>query len=386
MTGERCSPVRLTGSTPIAGAQATASLVAFQQKSGYDSYGKVQCYNAPLSPDAKAAYVAALKYLTAKDSRNKFSLGNRTFVFWSSSNEAAAQELEACFFSFLSNSKEDDPNANIEKLKKNLKSIWSGLAPSTDEDRFYILGMAPNAARIAVVYWNELSLKEFSGLLLRHFEDMEIVDGRKEKKPYMGIYSMLSAVTLGGKPSDVQPNLPEAVLKSVVGGYAYTFPLYASCLRRIRAELSETTCFSITRMAIIKAYINRLPNNNNKLSVMLDTSNTNVGYLCGRLFAVLEKIQEDANNMHTIRERYMSAASATPATVFATLLNLSSHHSEKLKEGSQIWFKTLKGEIVAALPANGFPTHLDLQDQGRFFVGYYHQRQDLYTKKTDNNE
>ena len=135
------------------------------------------------------------------------------------------------------------------------------------------------------------------------------------------------------------------------------------------------------RAAIIKAYLNRLNENNNhkKLDVMLDKENQ--GYLCGRLFAVLDKIQEDANGIHSIRERYMNAASATPSMVFATVLNLSTHHIEKLNPGGQVFYEKLKQEIISKLDAKGFPPHLNLQDQGRFFVGYYHQRQDLFMNK-----
>ena len=116
---------------------------------------------------------------------------------------------------------------------------------------------------------------------------------------------------------------------------------------------------------------------------MLDKENTNLGYICGRLFAVLEYTQKSANNINTIRERYMNAASATPAAVFATLLNLNLHHVEKLEnEGRKVFIETLKQEIVSLIPANGLQAHLDLQDQGRFFVGYYHQMQDFYTKKS----
>lgn len=114
---------------------------------------------------------------------------------------------------------------------------------------------------------------------------------------------------------------------------------------------------------------------------MLDKENLNQGYLCGRLFAVLDKIQEDANGIHTVRERYMNAASATPAMVFATILNLSTHHLEKLNVGKQVYFEKLKQEIISKLDADGFPAHLVLQDQGRFFVGYYHQRQDFFIGK-----
>lgn len=208
---------------------------------------------------------------------------------------------------------------------------------------------------------------------------MEIIDGRKEKKPYMGIKDMLSAVTRDGKQSEVTPNLPEAVTKSIFQGLPYPYTLFSACIRRIRAESSVR----ITRIAILKAYLNRI-NNNDEIKTMLDKNNTNQGYLCGRLFAVLDKIQEDASQKHSIRERYMNAASSTPASVFATILNLSSHHSEKLQnEGKKISYEKLKQEIITKISAEGFPAYLDLQDQGRFFVGYYHQREDFFTKKEE---
>ena len=122
------------------------------------------------------------------------------------------------------------------------------------------------------------------------------------------------------------------------------------------------------------------------MEIMLDKRNTNQGYLCGRLFAVLDRIQEDANGISSIRERYMNAASSTPSSVFATILNLSSHHLENLSnEGKKVFYEKLKQEIIDKISSDGFPAHLDLQDQGRFFVGYYHQRQDFFNKKEENS-
>lgn len=195
----------------------------------------------------------------------------------------------------------------------------------------------------------------------------------------MGIRKIISSVTLGGKMSDATPNLPEAVVKSIFQGVPYPATLYSACIRRVRAEQELT----ITRAAILKAYLNRQNNNDKKIGTMLDKENCNQGYLCGRLFAVLDKIQEDANHIRSIRERYMNGVSATPAAVFATILNLSVHHSEKLDEKRRIYFEKLKQEIINKISANGFPSHLDLQDQGRFFVGYYHQIQDFYTSKKE---
>ena len=379
--GKHGPSVDTTTATMIPGSQATAKLVAFQVNSGYDSYGKTKCGNAPISEEAEFAYTTALNSMLQKGSRNKFMLGSRTFVFWASNNNEASMETEESLFELLGFSEDanDDPNAKIMKVRRVFESIYSGVLKTGLDDKFYILGLAPNSARIAVVYWSETTLKDFAEKILKHFSDMEIHDTRKDKKPYMGIREIISSVTLGGKMSDATPNLPEAVVKSIFQGLPYPATLYSACLRRIRAEQKLT----ITRAAIIKAYLNRQSNNNKKIDIMLDKDNNNQGYLCGRLFAVLDKIQEDANNISSIRERYMNAASATPSAVFATILNLSVHHSGKLEEGRRIYFEKLKQEILDKVSANGFPTHLDLQDQGRFFVGYYHQRQDFFTSKKE---
>ena len=388
VSGEKGTIVETTTATMIAGSQATAKLVSFQTNSGYDSYGKSKGGNAPISEEAEFAYTTALNHLLESNSRNKFIIGSRTFVFWASKNNEAGQKAEESIFNLFGFSEqEDDPNRNIEQVRKVFQAIYEGKIRTTSDDTFYILGLAPNSARIAVIYWAEVPLKDFAGTICKHFEDMEVVDSRLEKKPYMSLRNILSAVTLGGKISDATPNLPDAVVKSIFQGIPYPQSLFASCIRRIRAESSEKDKNSvhITRAAIIKAYLNRI-DKNQIIQVMLDKDNTNQGYLCGRLFAVLDKIQEEANNQHSIRERYMNSASSTPATVFSTILNLSNHHIENLKsEGRKIYFEKLKQEIMSKIYADGFKAQLDLQDQGRFFIGYYHQRQDFFIKGEENN-
>lgn len=391
ITGVKEKPVNTTYSSFILGGKSNAKLVAFQVNSGYDSYGKKMGLNAPISEEAEFKYTTALLKLLSKNSRNKFRIGDRSFVFWASSNNEASEQTEESLFDLLGYTEEevDDPNAKIEQVRKVFTAIYSGSLKTSLEDRFYILGLAPNSARIAVVYWSESSLREFAGKILQHFKDMEIIDTRKEGKPYMGIKDMLAAVTLSGKQSEATPNLPEAIVNSIFQGTTYPFTLFSACIRRIRAESCshDKKAIRIARMAIIKAYLNRTNSNNQKIEIMLDKSNTNQGYLCGRLFAVLDKIQEDANGISSIRERYMNAASATPASVFATILNLSSHHMEKLtNDGKKIFFEKMKQEIMDKIPATGFPAHLNLQDQGRFFIGYYHQRQEFFTKKEEENK
>ena len=388
VTGVQGELVDTTTATMIQGSQATAKLVAFQVNSGYDSYGKEKCGNAPISHEAELAYTTALNTMLRRDSRNKFTVGNRTFVFWASSNDKAAEQAEESLFDLLgySEEKKDNPNAKIEQVRKVFTAIYSGSLSTSLEDRFYILGLAPNSARIAVVYWSETPLRDFAGKILRHFDDMEIIDTRKDRKPYMGIKDILSAVTLGGKQSEATPNLPESIIKSIFLGTPYPYTLLSACIRRIRAESGDGNAARITRIAIIKAFLNRQNVNDKRMEIMLDKRNTNQGYLCGRLFAVLDRIQEDANGISSIRERYMNAASSTPSSVFATILNLSSHHLENLSnEGKKVFYEKLKQEIIDKISSDGFPAHLDLQDQGRFFVGYYHQRQDFFNKKEENS-
>ena len=322
-------------------------------------------------------------------SNNKFDIGNRTFVFWASSQSEEAKEVEESVFDMFHFSKEDNPDKGILKVKNAFETIYSGKTDFNKDGWFYIMGIYPaNKARIAVSYWSELPLKVFVGFILAHFKDMEIVC-RFDNQNYLSLYSILKAVTferkIFGEDSNLQPNLTESVVKSILQGLPYPFSLFSSCIRRIRAESGkEKDPIDTTRAAIIKAYLNRKVNDNQKkIEVMLDKENTNQGYLCGRLFAVLDKIQDEANNQHSIRERYMNSASATPAAVFATILNLSYHHSEKLNEGRKVWFEKIKQEIVDKISSDGFPAHLDLQDQGRFFVGYYQQTQWFYTKKEE---
>lgn len=386
ITGVKEKPVNTTYSSFILGGKSNAKLVAFQVNSGYDSYGKKMGLNAPISEEAEFKYTTALLKLLSKNSRNKFRIGDRSFIFWASSNSEAAEQTEGSLFDLLGYTEEevDDPNAKIEQVRKVFTAIYSGSLKTSLEDRFYILGWAPNSARIAVVYWSECSLKEFAGKILCHFEDMKIKDTRIDKKPYMGIKSMLAAVTLNGKQSEATPNLPEAVVKSIFQGTPYPFTLFSACIRRIRAESGNKDAIRIARMAIIKAYLNRINDNNKKIETMLDKSNTNQGYLCGRLFAVLENLQYAANKQDSIRSGYMNAASSTPSAVYPTILKLSNSHYSKLakdKKGLAIYFDNQKKEIMAQI--SDFPDTLDLSDQGRFFLGYYHQKNHEENKETE---
>ena len=271
ITGKTGKPVDTTYNTFIVGGKSNGKLVSFQISSGYDSYGKEKGLNATISEEAEFKYTTALLKMLARDSRNKFMIGDRTFLFWASSNSDACKEAEASLFDFLgfADVDKDNPNTRIEQVRKVFRSIYSGILKSNSKDKFYILGLAPNAARIAVVYWSETTLKDFACMIIRHFDDMEIIDTRQNKRPYFGLKDILGAVTLGGKHTDATPNLPDAVVKSIFQGLPYPQTLYASAIRRIRAEQEVAPYGNPCRIAIIKAYLNRLNNNNIKIKVMV---------------------------------------------------------------------------------------------------------------------
>lgn len=274
ITGEKCIPVTTFSKIKI-GKYSDTKLISFQKGSGYDSYGKEQGDNAPISEEAEFKCSTALKKLLEYGSRNKFDIGNRSFVFWASSQSREAHEVEDSIFNMFGFSK-DDPDNGIEKVRKSFEAIFNGRSRLNIDGWFYILGIYPaNKARIAVSYWAEIPLMDFVVFILDHFSDMEIISGNSSPN-YMGVNSMLRAITLDGKifgeDAILQPNLAESVVKSILQGLPYPQTLFSSCIRRIRAESSnENNPISTTRAAIIKAYLNRLNDNEQKIKVMLGT-------------------------------------------------------------------------------------------------------------------
>lgn len=391
ITGKPCEPVESSSPTPIPGSQATARLVSFQVNSGYDSYGKQKGLNAPVSKEAEACYTTALNRLLDKGSRNRYIIGNRTFVFWGSSDSEASVMAENSLASVFKESgngpdesEEDDPNVRIEAVRQAFKSIYSGDVPGALTDRFYILGLAPNSARIAVTLWSDSTLRDFASNMLKHHDDMEIADTRMDKRPYTGLYSILRTIAVHGKVSDIKSNLPEAIMKSIVERRPYPYSLLQQVILRIRAEHKVGT----VRAAIIKAYLNRIDmNKQNQFTVMLNKEEENLGYLCGRLFAVFEYTQRKALGISSVADKYLGAAMTAPAMVFPTLLRLTMHHLNKMDQPkSRSYIEMIRNEIHAKMPTCMYPARLDIYNQGSFSVGYHHQMTDLYASKAKENQ
>lgn len=385
ITGEESVLARLHSSTPIIGTKSNASLVGFQTSSGYDSYGKSQSYNAPVSVKAEMAYTKALNYLI-KSKTNKFRLGGDTVVFWVE-KKSKEYDLESSISAFFSNDYEsDNPDRCVIEVKNLLSAIYTGKLEDVDS-RFYVLCLSPNIARISVRFWETGTVAVFAARIKQHFNDLEIVLPPNEPE-YLNLYQILSSIALNGKMDNLAPNLIGSVAQSILKGLPYPATLQQQCIRRIRAERK----IGPRRAAILKAILNRknrYVNGNEEVSVALDRSITNSGYLLGRLFAVLEMIQKDTHPglNSTITDRFYGAASSNPSTVFTQLMRLNQHHMSSYEN---IGLKTARekelGEIMIKI--NSFPAHLDLNEQSFFAIGYYHEKQSFYekTNKTDKLE
>ena len=381
ITGKKAPIAILNSTIAIPGGKNKAKLVSFQKKSGYDSYYKEQGMNAPISKEAEAAYSTALNSLLEKDSSNKYRLHDTSVVFWSQK----PTKLEQCVSFIFAPPPKDNPDKNTEVIRDFLKSPFSGILNDEDKTPFYVLGLSLNAlVRISVRFWRQGTVGEFANHIRQHFEDLEIIKS-KNQRVYFSLFNLLTQVASLNKMENLPPSLASDLSQSIWDNQPYPTTLQMQCLIRIKADRNITSI----RAAILKAYLNRKFRNHNnppkEIQMALDLENKNQAYLCGRLFAILEKIQSDAipGANSTIKERYYGAASTTPTTVFGRLLSLSRHHLAKFDTGKSVYYEKLLQSVITDLDSNGLPKYLSMDDQSRFAIGYYHQREDLYKTTTD---
>lgn len=392
VTGDSAPVQRLhTAIKGVWGAQTSgANVVSFNARA-FESYGKTerQGENAPVSQAAAFAYTTALNHLLRKDSTQRIQVGDASTVFWADRDS----EFESAAANIFGEPPKDDPDRGARAVQALFSAMQSGkLGGLDDNNRFHVLGLAPNAARISVRFYHCLPLRDLAARILQHFKDLELARGPNDAQ-YPSLFRLLAAVAVQNKADNIPPNLGGAIVDAVFAGSDVPYPSLwlNAAVGRCRAEQTV----NYLRAAAIKACLNRQirrasnPDSDRltekEFLPMLDLSNTNPAYRLGRLFAALEKIQEEASPglNATIRDRYYGAASSTPVAVFTTLLRLKNSHLKKLSVGRAMWFEKLLGEILSSV--TDFQKHLPLPDQGRFALGYYHQRQDFFTKKSDNS-
>lgn len=384
VTGEQDTPSTLhTAIKGVLGAQSVGANIVSFNLAPFQSYGKKQGANAPVGKSAMFAYTTALNALLARDSKQKIQIGDASTVFWAEKKT----KFETDFLMFFSEPAKDDPQANIQSIRTLLESPKTGEYYSGDQDiKFYVLGLSPNAARISIRFWFPGTIRQFSENIRQHFQDLEIEKPTYEQ-PYYSLWRLLLQTAVQGKTENILPSCSGDLMQSVLLGKPYPQSILQSVLRRIRSDTDQRV--TPIRASLIKAYLNRYLRNHprldeKELAMALDTNQPSVGYQLGRLMATLGKIQEEANpNINaTITDRYYGAACSTPVSVFPTLMRLDRHHLAKLENlGRKVYFEQLLEEIVSHF--SEFPTHLNLHEQGRFAVGFYHQRQGFYTKKVN---
>ncbi|MCB7062581.1 type I-C CRISPR-associated protein Cas8c/Csd1 [Enterocloster citroniae] len=389
VTGKRAEISRIhTVIRGVQGAQSSgAALVSFNAPS-FESYGKEQSFNAPVGKYAMFAYTTALNYLLSQQ-KYIFMLGDTTILFWAEDGEEIYQDL------FMGSMEPTEDNQEV--LRGIFSNLQEGRGIDVDgiqvnpEQKFYILGLSPNAARLSVRFFYQNHFGTILSNIKKHYEQMEIVRPNWDKIEFPGVWRVLfETVNQKSKEKKPQPNMAASVFESVLSGKKYPESLYSNVMIRIRAEQGRITR---GRAAIVKACLIR--NHGKQWTeegsfVGLNEQCKDVAYVLGREFAVLEAIQEDANPgiNATIKDRYFNSACAAPASVFPILLKLKNSHIRKLETGRRIFYeKMLTGlqgmiEVENDQPA-AFPRRLSLEEQGMFILGYYHQVQKRFEKKEE---
>ena len=370
----------------VAGGNAQAPLVSFD-KDAFCSYGKKQAFNAPVSEDAAFRYGAALNALL--DGPMKFKhriiLADATVAFWTD-QPCLTEDIFARFASRGAGSAlraESQDEGLLRKLGVFLGALRQGTERYGEVDeypdghRFHLLALSPNQGRVAVRSFMQGSVRQLLDNLRRHYRDTGIErqygEGSKHPDPeFPPIWMLLRQTARESK--EIPPILAGPLLRAVLTGTRYPDGLYAAVLRRMRADREV----NYVRACIMKGWLVR--NNKQEVSMSLDTERADPAYRLGRLFAALEKVQEDALGSvnASIRDRFYGAASATPGSVFPRLLRTYQHHLAKCDGGLKVIREKLVQEIVG--PMVDFPAHLNLAEQGLFALGYYHQRQAFFKK------
>lgn len=406
VTGKQTEIARIHGLIKgVPGAQSSgASLIGFNAPA-FLSYGKEQSYNAPVGEEAVYGYTTALNYLiNTKDIKGypfRSAIGDTMVVYWSESGKEEYQNA----FADISEPTLDNQEIirgvfeNLEKGGEiDVEGVLSGISP---DEKFYILGLTPNAARLSVRFFYEDSFGNILRHLKEHYDRMEVVRPAMDSIEYLGTWRMLQEI-VNKKSRDKKPpdNIGGAAFKAILSGNRYPETLYQAVLQRITAEQDDPDAriYKITRgrAAIIKAYLirNTRLSEKEEITVGLNENSKSIPYNLGRMFAVLEHIQEESadNKINsTIKDRYFNSACATPASIFSILLKLKNSHMKKVERknvGIKINFEKMLTDIQSRFPVTddqmiAYPRRLSLEEQGMFILGYYHQTQKRYEKKSE---
>ena len=385
ITGEQAPLARLHPVVKgVKGAQSSGSSIVSFNLEAFESFGKKQGANAPVSERAAFGYVTALNTLLQSGSRGRIQIGDATTVFWAdaAAGESVAVAAEELFAMMLTEPPAEDREEAVAIADK-LGAIAAGrpleqVAPEVRaETRFHILGLSPNAARLSVRFWYVNTVGEIARRIVEHWRDLRLDPAPWTTPP--SARRLLFETAVQRKADNIPPTLGGSLMRAILTGGRYPRALLAAVVTRIRADRNINSM----RAAICRACLardHRLGFEEEDVPVSLNPDEPNVAYRLGRLFAVYEGVQRAAlggSVNATIKDRYFGAASATPASIFPLLERNSAHHLASLRKGEKgglaHWFEREVDAILAGVDSE-FPRSLRLEDQGRFTLGYHHQR------------
>lgn len=362
----------------VAGANTMGAAIVSFNLDAFSSYGKTQSYNAPVGVRDAFRYTTALNRLLS-DAARRVRIGDATVVFWSDRKTP----VEEWFPEIIDERTEDQ--STVDRIGNFLNAARQGRLGDIVDDPaapFYVLGLSPNASRLNVRFWFPGTVEHLAQRLAMHVSDLEM-GGAREGDPPLIIRSLIYEAMPEGTAANREKQIAQLageVARAVFAGTQYPQALYGGILRRVRADQT----MNHRRAATLKACIvrnARLAGRPKEVPVSLNKDQPDPAYQMGRLFAALEKTQQDAlpGLNKTIKDGYFGTASSTPSSVFPRLIRLHQHHIEKLDGGLRVTRERLMQEICSHI--DRFPAHLSLQQQGMFHIGYYHQRQDFFTSK-----
>lgn len=374
------------------GQTAGGSIVSFNLDA-FESYGHSQGDNAPVSELAAAAYTGALNHFLARDSGHRVQIGDASTVFWADASNAKTADLSESVFAAMVADPADEDTAEARRVGDILERVRRGqplkkVAPELTEGvSFFVLGLAPNAARISVRFWLESDFADLARNYVRFSQDMRIEPPDRNGTP--ALWQYLNETAVLGKRENVPPNLAGEWMRAILSGTAYPTTLLSTALLRIRAD----GIVNARRASILKAVLVRNFGMMEEAPVSLDPTNRNKGYLLGRLFAAYEKAQERALGgvNATIKDKFYGSASAQPRKVFPLLDRGSANHLSKLgktSKGSAVNIGKLIADIMESMSPDDdpFPATLPAAEQALFGLGYYHQRNVFFARKDTSSE
>jgi len=360
------------------GAQSMGGSIVSFNLPAFESYGHEQGANAPISEAAAFAYTSVLNRFLDRGSGHRIQVGDASTVFWAEASDQAsadaAEQTFAALFAADENTESKKVGAILEKVAQGrpISDLKPDLPPGV---RFYVLGLAPNAARLSVRFYIEDDFDVIAVRYLRHLARLRTDPPPREPSPSLWRYLIQTAVLR--KSENIPPNLAGDWLRAILTDTPYPLTLLSSLIMRLRADHDV----SALRVGLMKSILIR-NFGMKETPVALDLNCKDQGYLLGRLFAAYEQIQTAALGRSvnaTIRDKFYGAAAAQPRKVFALLASGAGNHLSKIGKQRPGHRVNLEKDVAAIMetmePDNDpFPASLSDKNQAMFALGYYHQR------------